>query len=128
MGKNRTSTSPSGGVLRVEARTACEIVLRCTRFRCEGCHRRVRGALESDPGVLSVDDAAGAEELIVRYDPTQLSVSEIADIARQALESDPSNPAPVAVTCGAPLQDAPPAPLRREPASTPIVETHAGIR
>ena len=122
MGTSRASTSP-GGVLRVEAGTSGEVVLRCARFACAGCRRRA--ALGSARGVVAVDDL-GAEALAVGYHPDRLSTTGIAETARRALEADPSNPAPVAVTYGAPPSDA--APLRREPASTPIVETHAGMR
>ena len=125
MGTSRASTSPSGGVLRVEAGTPGEVVLRSARFACAGCRRRVRAALGAGRGVVGVD-GLGAEALAVGYDPARLSMTAIAETARRALESDPSNPAPVAVTYGAPRFDA--APLRREPASTPIVETHAGMR
>ena len=125
MGTSRVSTAPSGGVLRVEASTPGEVVLRCARFACAGCRRRVRAALGSARGVVTVDDL-GAQVLAVGYDPARLSTTGIAETARRALESDPSNPAPVAVTYGAPRSDA--APLRRDPASTPIVETHAGMR
>ena len=124
MGTSRASTSP-GGVLRVEAGTPGEVVLRCARFACAGCCRRVRAALGSARGVVTVDDL-GAQVLAVGYHPARQSTTGIAETARRALESDPSNPAPVAVTYGAPGADA--GPLRRDPASTPIVETHAGMR
>ncbi len=117
----------SGGVLHVEAGMSGEVALRGARFRCDGCRRRVREVLGSARGVVSIDDA-GAEALAVGYDPAQLGATEIAEMAKRALEADPSNPAPVTLTYRAPpeSQDAPPA--RREPASTPIVETHAGMR
>jgi hypothetical protein len=125
MRKHRALRSPGGGVLRVEAGTPGEVVLRCARFTCEGCRRRVRAAFEGSRGVVAVDDA-GTDELAVGYEPARLSVTGIAETARRALESDPSNPAPVAVTYGAPRCDA--VPLCRDPASTPIVETPAGMR
>lgn len=124
MGTSRASTSPGAGVLRVEAGTPGEVVLRCARLACAGCRRRVRAALGSARGVVALDDL-GADALAVGYHPARLSATGIAETAGWALESDPSNRAPVAVTYGAPRSDA--GPLRREPASTPIVETQAGI-
>jgi hypothetical protein len=112
------STSLGGGVLRVEVGTPGAVVLRSTRFTCEGCRRRVRAALERSRGVAAGDDA-GTDVLAVGYEPPRLSATEIAEIARRALEADPSNPAPVAVTYGAPRSDA--VPLRRDPASTPML-------
>ena len=123
--ETEASTSRIGGILRVDARAPGEVVLRCARFACANCRRRVRAALEGSRGVAVVDDAC-ADELAVGYEPPRLSATEIGEIARRALEADPSNPATVAVTYGAPRSDA--VPLRRDPASTPIVETHAGMR
>ena len=123
--ETEASTSRTGGILRVEAATPGEVLLRCARFTCEGCHRRVRAALEGSRGVVDVDDI-GTDELAVGYEPALLSVSGIAEMARHALEADPSNPAPVTVTYRAPRCDA--VPLRRDPASTPSVETHTGIK
>ncbi|MDA8356382.1 MAG: hypothetical protein M0Z95_08845 [Actinomycetota bacterium] len=119
MGRHRS------GVLRVEAGKPGEVVLRCARLACAGCRRRVRAALGSVRGVEGVDDL-GAQALAVGYEPARLSTTGIAETARRALEADPSNRAPVAVTYGTPRCDA--MPLRRDPASTPIVETHAGTR
>ena len=123
--ETEASTSPIGGVLRVDARAPGEVVLRCARFTCEGCRRRVRAALEGSRGVVVIENV-GTDEMAVGYVPARLSATGIAETARQALESDPSNPAPVSVTYGIPRSDA--APLRRDPASTPSVETHVGMR
>jgi hypothetical protein len=90
------SMSRTGGILRVDARSQGEVVLRSVRFTCEGCRRRVRAALEGSRGVVSVEDA-GTDELAVGYTPAWLSTTGVAEAARRALESDPSNPAPVAV-------------------------------
>ena len=97
VGKNRASTSPGGGVLRVVARAPGEVVLRCARFTCEGRRRRVRAALEGSRGVVAVEDV-GTEEMAVGHVPARLSATGIAETARRALEADPSNPAPVTVT------------------------------
>ena len=101
MFENETPIPRVGGALRIEARAPGGVVLRSARFRCEGCRRRVRVVLEGSRGVVSVDDA-GPDELAVGYGPARLRVSGIADKARRALEPDPWNPAPVAVTYGAP--------------------------
>lgn len=125
-----TSVPRAGGTLRIEARAPGGVILRSARLGCEGCRRRVRAVLEGSRGVVAVDDA-GPDELAVGYDPARLRVTGIADKARRALESDPWNPAPVAVTYVTPTYSTPRrgvAPVRREPASTPIVETHAGMR
>jgi len=55
------SGSRTGGILRVDARSPSEVVLRSVRFTCEGCRRRVRAALEASRGVVSVE-AMGARE------------------------------------------------------------------
>jgi len=95
------SVSRTGGILRVDAPSPSEVVLRSARFTCEGCRRRVRAALEASRGVVSVEDA-GTMELAVGYAPAWLSTTGVAETARRGLESDPSNPAPVAVVYGAP--------------------------
>lgn len=57
---------------------------------------RVAAGLLRTPGICGVDErpVAGVWEspvLEVRFDPTQLSVAEIASIARHGLEIDPAN-------------------------------------
>ena len=90
-----------GGILRVDARAPGGVVLGCARFTREGCRRRVRAALEGSRSVAAVEDA-GTHELAVGYVPAWLSATGVAETARRALQADPSNPAPVTVTYGAP--------------------------
>jgi len=92
--------SRAGGILRVDTRSPGEVTLSSVRFTCEGCRRRVRAALEASRGVESVEDA-GTKDLAVGYTPAWLSTTGVAETARRALESDPSNPAPVTVVYGA---------------------------
>jgi hypothetical protein len=99
--ETEASTSRTGGILRVDARAPGEVVLRCARFTCKGCRRRVRAALEGSRGVVVIEDV-GTDEMAVGYVPTRLSATGIAETARRALEADPSNPAPVTMTYGAP--------------------------
>jgi hypothetical protein len=64
--------------------------------------------------------------LVVRYDPHGARLANLAEVARAALEADPHNPAPVTLRYDESWRASGAA--RREPASTPMVDTQAGIR
>jgi Cu+-exporting ATPase len=94
------STTKSGGQLTVINGSENSVVLvRSTRFRCAFCVTRVVDALKVQNGVEDVgfDKDVQPLTLRVRFDPQKVNPKIIGESAKQALETDPYNTAPVEV-------------------------------
>lgn len=85
-----------GGMIDVSSRCAGVAKLSSSRYECEGCRRRTLELFKSVSAIASAE-LSEIITLTVTYDPNVIDIRQVADLARDALQADPHNSAPVAL-------------------------------